>query len=41
MLSLKIKIKMINFTCNISIGQTYLPMFIIIVEFLKTQLASI
>ena len=41
MLPLKIKIKMIDFTCNIGIGQTYLPRFIIIVEFLKTQLASI
>ena len=41
MLPLKIKIKMIDFTYKISIGQTYLSLFIIMVEFLKTQLASI
>jgi len=32
---------MMDFTCNIVIGQTYLSLFIIMVEFLKTQLASI
>jgi len=31
---------MIDFTSNIVIGQTYLPRFFIIVEFLKTQLPS-